>query len=280
MEDDARARMQCYAPASPAAEASHSAVSQPHQSLVDILTQEKREIEAGEARAIDSALKFIHAEKKERGDLPSINDRTLNNRQNPQALLRSSQPQSPYTSDILAEESGDLPSINDRIPNIRQKQQTLLRSSQPPSPYTSQPQSSSPAPKAPAPKAPVLLARPNLKEPALDSPKLSASSGQSTRPQSSSSFHDTPTHTSQNTSTLGATPVAANAPRNQPAEGDSAVQHAMRQHMRVAGLGMRVKETGDGRVYINYLTPGGAAGAADPFLKVGDHVISIDGKPG
>jgi hypothetical protein len=43
---------------------------------------------------------------------------------------------------------------------------------------------------------------------------------------------------------------------------------------------MRVKETGDGRVYINYLTPGGAAGAADPFLKVGDHVISIDGQSG
>jgi hypothetical protein len=41
------------------------------------------------------------------------------------------------------------------------------------------------------------------------------------------------------------------------------------------GLGMRVKEKADGSVYINYMQKGGAAAAADPFLKVGDRVLSI-----
>jgi hypothetical protein len=44
------------------------------------------------------------------------------------------------------------------------------------------------------------------------------------------------------------------------------------------GLGMRVKEKGDGTVYINFMQKGGAAAAADPFLKVGDRVISIGGQ--
>jgi hypothetical protein len=38
---------------------------------------------------------------------------------------------------------------------------------------------------------------------------------------------------------------------------------------------MRVKEKADGSVYINYMQKGGAAAAADPFLKVGDRVLSI-----
>ena len=41
------------------------------------------------------------------------------------------------------------------------------------------------------------------------------------------------------------------------------------------GLGMRVKEKADGSVYINYMQKEGAAAAADPFLKVGDRVLSI-----
>ena len=44
---------------------------------------------------------------------------------------------------------------------------------------------------------------------------------------------------------------------------------------RHRGLGMRVKEKADGSVYINYMQKGGVAAAADPFLKVGDRVLSI-----
>ena len=47
------------------------------------------------------------------------------------------------------------------------------------------------------------------------------------------------------------------------------------QQANPPGLGMRVKENADGTVYINYMQNGGAAAAADPFLKVGDRVISI-----
>ncbi len=44
------------------------------------------------------------------------------------------------------------------------------------------------------------------------------------------------------------------------------------------GLGMRVVEKEDG-VYISQMALGGAAASAQPFLQIGDRVVSIDGEP-
>lgn len=47
---------------------------------------------------------------------------------------------------------------------------------------------------------------------------------------------------------------------------------------KVAGLGIRVQQKGNG-LYIVHVTSGGAAAAASPFLKEGDRIISLDGTP-